>query len=206
MEIRRYVTSWVSTNTYLCWDEETHEGFIVDPGDYTKKLSDDVNENGVNLKYILLTHAHGDHIGGVEQFKKEFPQVKVCVHRDDVEMLGDYRFNESMGCVGRVVEIVPDIILNGASELKVGNLDLKFIHTPGHTMGGICILADKYCFSGDTIFRYSVGRTDFYGGSWEELLKSIKNKIFALPDDTILLPGHMEYSTVGDEKKGNPFV
>lgn len=193
-------------NTYIVCDEKTGKGFIVDPGGYAKEIKNYLDENHIDILYIILTHGHGDHIGGVQGFRNDFPAAKVvaCIH--EKELLNDPQMNMSSGMFGKPVTVEADMYVDDGDELKVGDMDLKFFHTPGHSPGGMCILTGKVLFSGDTLFRMSVGRTDFRGSSFADLKKSVHEKIFVLPDDTQVLPGHMGPTTVGDEKEYNPFV
>ncbi|MBR6529761.1 MAG: MBL fold metallo-hydrolase [Firmicutes bacterium] len=206
MKITKYMTGPLQVNTYFAYDEETNKGFIVDPGGYDSRITDEINAANVELEYIILTHGHGDHIGGVEQFKVDFPNAKVVAHELEREMLQDARINSSMEIFMRPITIEADKYVRDKESLNVGNMELTFLHTPGHTKGGMCISIDNVIFSGDTIFRYSIGRTDFYGGDFRTLINSIKDRLFYFPDDTVLLPGHMGASTIADEKRGNPFV
>ena len=193
-------------NMYIVSDESTGKGFIVDPGGYVGKIRDFIDENHIDIQYIILTHGHGDHIGGVAGFRNDFPAASVvaCIH--EKELLSDPDFNMSNMMFPTPVTIEADKYVDDGDELEVGDMKLKFFHTPGHSPGGMCILVDNVLFSGDTLFKYSIGRTDFRGASFDEIKKSIHDKIFVLPDDTQVLPGHMGPTTVGDEKKYNPFV
>lgn len=206
MKIKHYLTGLLSVNTYLVYDEKTKEGFIVDPGGYSHQLAADAKDSGVNIKYIILTHGHGDHIGGVAQYLAECPDAKVIAHEIEAEMLGNPQLNVSLDCCGRPISMEADIYVKDRETLKVGEMELTFIHTPGHTTGGMSIYVDKHIFSGDTLFCRSIGRTDFWGGDFRTIINSIKDRLFAFPDDTIVLPGHMGPTTIGDEKRGNPFV
>ena len=206
MKIIRYITGPIQVNTYLTYDEEQKVGFLVDPGAYASEITEKINELGVDLKYIILTHGHGDHIGGVEGFLKDFPAAKVVADQDEKEMLQNGSLNSSVEMFGRPIEIDADLYVKDKDTLNVGSMELTFLHTPGHTKGGMSIYVDGHLFSGDTLFRYSIGRTDFYGGDFSVLMNSIKDTLFLLPDDTIVLPGHMELTRIGDEKRGNPFV
>lgn len=206
MKITRYMTGPIQANTYLVYDDETKKGFIVDPGGYEPRITAQIKDENVELEYIILTHGHGDHIGGVEGFKKDFPAAEVVACKEEEKMLHDPVANCSIEMFRKAMMIDADIYVSDRDVLKVGNLELTFIHTPGHTEGGMCIYADKYLFSGDTLFCRSIGRTDFPGGNFDDIIKSIKEKLFAFPDDTKVLPGHMGATTIGDEKRGNPFV
>ena len=206
MKIKRYLTGIITVNTYLVYDENTKEGFIVDPGAYCPQLTKDAREEGVNIKYIILTHGHGDHIGGVAEQLKDFPEAKVVAHEAEAEMLAKPEYNLSKDCCRREISMSADIYVKDKETLKVGNMELTFIYTPGHTKGGMTIYTDGYLFCGDTLFRMSIGRTDFYGVDFGQLINSIKDRLFAFPDDTVVLPGHMGATTIGDEKRGNPFV
>ena len=207
MRITNLPSGALQANTYLAVDEKTNEGFIVDPGGYNKVLTKEVRDNDVNIKYIILTHGHSDHICGVNEHKAEFPDAKIVAYKDEEAMLENPNLNQSPG-FGVPYSTKADILVSDGDELKVGDVTLKFIHTPGHTEGGMCIYVKeaKALFSGDTLFRQSIGRTDFPGGSYKEIMDSIRKKLFLLPDDTNVFPGQMGTTSIGFEKENNPFV
>lgn len=207
MRITNLPSGALQANTYLAVDEKTNEGFIVDPGGYNKVLTKEVRDNDVNIKYIILTHGHSDHICGVNEHKAEFPDAKIVAYKDEEAMLENPNLNQSPG-FGVPYSTKADILVSDGDELEVGDVTLKFIHTPGHTEGGMCIYVKeaKALFSGDTLFRQSIGRTDFPGGSYKEIMDSIRKKLFLLPDDTNVFPGHMGMTSIGFEKENNPFV
>ena len=205
MKVYRFLTCPIQVNTYLAFDE-TKKGFIVDPGGYSAQLTAKAKQEGVCVEYIILTHGHGDHISGIADFKKDFPNVKIVAFEAEKEMLQDANLNESMGICGYAVTIDADIYVKDRQTMMIGETELTFVHTPGHTKGGMCIIAPGYVFSGDTFFRASIGRTDFYGGDFNEIIKSIRERLFVLPDNTVVLPGHMGETTIAYEKEHNPFV
>lgn len=205
MTVKRFITGPVQANTYLVYDE-TKDGFVVDPGAYNAQLNQMIEQEGINLKYIVLTHGHADHIGGVESVLKLCPDAKIIAHRLEEEMLTKPELNISVEIYGKPIVIKTDIFVDDMDSVKCGNMELVFMHTPGHSVGGMCILCDGCIFSGDTLFRASIGRTDFEGGSFPQIVKSIKEKLFVFPDNTLVYPGHMSETTIGYEKEYNPFV
>jgi len=205
MNILRYMTGPIMVNTYLVYDD-TGNGFIVDPGGFSKDLAAKVEEEKINIEYIILTHGHGDHIGGVDEFKKLFPEAEVVAYFEEQAFMESADLNTSVELFGRPITVKVDKYVKDRDTLKIGDMDLTFAFTPGHTPGGMSIIMKGIVFSGDTLFRLSIGRTDFYGGDFNQLMSSIRDRLFVLPDDTVVLPGHMEDTTIGFEKENNPFV
>jgi hydroxyacylglutathione hydrolase len=205
MKIRTYVLlPEFETNTYLIWDTDTKEAILIDVAAPDQGLINDINKFELKLKYLFLTHGHGDHIAGNEMIKNEFnPQIGI--HGSDAEMLSDPQKNLSNYWNYNVISPAADIILKDGDSFRLGKSEIKVIHTPGHTRGGVCYLIDDNLFSGDTLFAESVGRTDLPGGDYKTLLKSIA-KLFQLPDLIKVYPGHGPQTTLEDEKIGNPFV
>lgn len=206
MKIVNIPTGMLQANTYLVCDEISRLGFIVDLGGYSRELKNIIEKNDIQIQYIVLTHGHGDHIGGVQEHLKDFPDAKVVCSRAEEKMLMDPELNEAHHFGPEKVSFKPDILVDDEDTLTVGNMTMKFIMTPGHTEGGMCILVDDVLFSGDTLFCRSIGRTDLAGGDFRTLMDSIKKKLFLLPDETQVLPGHMGPTTIGFEKENNPFV
>lgn len=205
MEIIEYQTGPLQTNTYLVFDE-TKEAFLVDPGSYLKQISNKITEKELDLKYIVLTHGHGDHIGGIQMFKADYPEVKVVALDEEKATLNDSVLNNSKILLHGETTLDADIYVHDGETMKIGDMELKFLATPGHTPGGMSILIGDVVFSGDTLFKTSIGRTDMPGGDYNQLIDSIRTKLFTLPDDTKVYTGHMGNTTIGWEKKHNPFV
>lgn len=206
MILENFMSGPLSVNCYIAADEKTKKGFMIDPGGHNKNMVEFIKKNQIQLEYIILTHGHGDHIGGVKAYLEEYPECKLVACKQEAAMLADTRMNFSMETCGMPVALTANMLVEDGDKLMVGNLELEFFHTPGHTTGGMCILVEDCLFSGDTLFAQSIGRTDFPGGSYEEIKASIRNKLFVLPDETHVYPGHMAPTTIGFEKRNNPFV
>lgn len=206
MKIKTYnLLPEFGTNTYLVWDEKSKEAVLFDVAAPSQKLANEIRELGLNLKYLFLTHGHGDHIAGIEMIKNEFT-VELGIHELDAEMLTNAQQNLSTYWNQNVVAPQADLYFKDGDKFQVGELEIKVIHTPGHTKGGVCFLIANILISGDTLFAESIGRTDLPGGDYQILLNSIKEKLFTLPGNTVVYPGHGPETTIEDEKVGNPFV
>ena len=207
MMIKRLTTGYLGTNTYMVINDDTKEAVIIDPADIPANLRAHIAKEGLEIKAILLTHAHFDHITGLDKAIEIYGQMPVYVGKQDLELLHNEVLNESLTFGKEYTYDGGDAIYDG-QVLSVIGCDFKIIHTPGHTPGGVCyyLESEEVLFSGDTLFRASVGRTDFRASNHSDLVHSIREKLFALPEDTMVYPGHMGATTIGFEKKHNPFV
>lgn len=205
MKLIRIQAGIYAVNCYIIYSEDTNEGIIVDPGGDVDDILDYVRENNLNIKYLVLTHGHADHIGGLKGLKEALGAI-IAIHEDDVDMLKDADKNLSFVMAMGKVELEPDLLLREGDILEFGNEKAKVIHTPGHTRGSICLEINDVIISGDTLFAGSIGRTDLYGGDYDTLINSIKDKLMTYPDETKVYPGHGSPTTIGRERKYNPFL
>jgi glyoxylase-like metal-dependent hydrolase (beta-lactamase superfamily II) len=192
------------TNCYLIYDEDTKDALVVDPGFSGKEIMRIINEHALKVKYIINTHCHGDHIGA-NAFVKRSTGAPLLIHKAEAPMLGDAKQNLT-GYMETLTEMTADGYLEDGQILEVGKMRFRVLHTPGHSLGGICLEGEGVCVSGDTLFQGSIGRTDFPGGSFKQLEASIQNKLYCLDDHVVVLSGHGPATTIGDEKRTNPFV
>jgi hydroxyacylglutathione hydrolase len=181
------------TNCYLVASENTRDGMVIDPAADAPRIMNNIRELNLKIGLIVVTHTHGDHTGALGQLV-ESTGAKFAVHAAEAENMARYGVP------------VPDRLLQDGDILTVGDLTFQVLHTPGHSPGGICIAGSGVVFSGDALFNMSVGRTDFPGGDHNLLISGIKNKLLVLPDQTLVLPGHGPRTTIGYEKKNNPFL
>jgi hydroxyacylglutathione hydrolase len=205
LKVVRIPAGIYAANCYLVYSESNKEGIIIDPGGDADDIIAEIKNLGLDIKYIILTHGHGDHIAGVREIK-EYTNAPVAIHKDDEHLLKNGKDNLSSIMAMGTVELTADILLDDGDEISFGDLNAKILHTPGHTPGGISIKIENSIFTGDTLFAGSVGRTDFEGGSFENIINSIKNKILEYPEDTVVYPGHGPSSTIKTEKATNPFL
>ncbi len=193
-------------NCYLYACPETLEAVIIDPGDEAERILQQIQDLKFIPKYIINTHGHIDHIGAIDEVSAVYP-VPLAIHADDAYMYTDERTAMMFNRPAPLVKRKPDILLKEGDTLSFGTLTLEVLHTPGHTRGGICLVSRPYCvFTGDTLFYRGIGRTDFEGGSYEQIEKSIREKLYTLEDDLVVLPGHGPSTTIVEEKYENPFV
>jgi glyoxylase-like metal-dependent hydrolase (beta-lactamase superfamily II) len=208
MFVRQMQVGHMAVFAYLVGDPERGEGLVIDPAANVDGIIHEARQNNINIKYIVNTHGHVDHMTGNAEMKTR-TGAQLVVHRDDAELVM-FTPLPLFKMHGTEKSPYPDILVSDGDAITVGSISLKVIHTPGHTPGGICLYSQGYVFTGDTLFVGAVGRTDFPGGSHRMLRHSITEKLFTLPDDTIVMPGHnygqKPSSTIGHEKTHNPYV
>ena len=191
-------------NSYLIENEETKEVLLVDPGNPSKEIDHYLEEKGLTLKGILLTHAHADHILGLQYYVDKLG-VEVYVHEDDQEMLQDANLNLSTSFQRDPFTFHEALSLRDGEVLNLAGIKIKVLHTPGHTKGGVCFVVDDSIISGDTLFKGSIGRFDLYGGSEATLYNSIRSKLYPLTGKKVY-PGHGPSTTIDEERVSNSFV
>lgn len=202
--VKRYNENMLQENTYILTDSETNQGMVIDPGCYTPAMKKELR-NLTELKYIILTHAHGDHMGALNAIRKDYPDAVLIAGVKEKKLLLDAENNGSMEFSPEPVSTEADRYVSEGDSVTLGSIKFTFMETPGHTQGGICICGDGKIFTGDTLFFRSIGRTDLYSGNMEQMRKSLQ-KLMRLPDEIQVLPGHGPDTSIGAEKKGNPFV
>ena len=205
MKIIRLALGPLGTNCYILYDEISKEAAVFDPADNCEMILQKISEKSLSLKYIIITHAHCDHICALDELTEK-TGAKVCIGKDDFDALNDSYQSLCTMFRQNAPKTKAELLINEGDTLNLGEFEITFIHTPGHTKGGICALVENILISGDTLFLESVGRSDFPGGSASVLINSIKTKLFTLPDDTVVYPGHGDSTTIGHEKKNNPFI
>lgn len=205
--VKRLPLGPIGANCYVLCDKKSGEGAVIDVGGFEERLLDEINDAGIKyLKYILCTHGHFDHIGGIPELKKHFPKARVLIEKDDGDLLFDSEKNLADYFGAESPRFKADGFIFDNDELFLGETKLRVMKTPGHSRGSVCFVCDeeKLVFSGDTLFKFTVGRTDLWGGNAAELSRSLE-KIMTLPDDYKVYTGHNIPTEIGRERVGNRF-
>lgn len=203
MVLKVLPTGMFGSNNYILGVGE--EGVIIDAGVDVQEVADAVKEMGLRIKYILLTHGHVDHVYRSEDLRRKLG-VPLMIHEGDGGYLSEPDAHKPVLIKIDMNVKAADRLLKDGERIALGDKELTMLHTPGHTPGGMCILIDGMLFTGDTLFKLSIGRTDLPGGDHNQLMNSLKNKLMLLPADTVVYPGHGQPTTIGYEKNFNPFL
>jgi len=205
MIIKNIVVGPLEVNCYILGCEEAKEAAIIDPGDNADEIIKIIESEELKPKYIINTHAHFDHIGGVKEIQDYF-KIDFILHKEDLFLIENA--SEQATAFGLKPISKPEVnrYVNNDEKISLGNKSITVIHTPGHSPGCVCYYVDNNVFVGDTLFAGSIGRTDLPGGSYETLISSVKEKLFPLGDSTIVYPGHGPSTTIQSEKEHNPFL
>jgi len=196
----------IETNCYIVGCEETRRGAVIDPGGHPQRILAEVKRQGLSLEYVLNTHAHFDHTDANGALI-EATGARLALHSDDLPLLQAAGGAAWFG-MRAVPSPAPGLALHDGDELEIGSIRFKVLHTPGHSPGHVCLYAPKdgVLFDGDVLFRRGVGRYDLPGGDWDVLLDSIQRVLFSLPDETVVYPGHGPATTIGEERRHNPWL
>ncbi|MBI5286565.1 MAG: MBL fold metallo-hydrolase [Deltaproteobacteria bacterium] len=221
--IRTLVVGPLDVNCYILWDKEEKEAVCIDPGGKGEEILGFIREEGLRLRLIINTHGHFDHVGA-NGFLKDATGVTIAIHKEDARLLEVTPIQAMTFGIGTVPSPPADLLLTDGDTITFGKHQLKAIHTPGHTKGGICLLISdvgfwildfksqisnlksQILFTGDTLFAGAVGRSDLPGGSYSELMASVKGRLFPLGDDVRVLPGHGPETSIGEERRGNTAI
>lgn len=205
MQIETLAVGPLQVNCFIVACEKTREALVVDPGDEAERILQRVQACGLQLKLIVNTHGHFDHIGG-NRLLVEQSGAELLIHQDDLPVLRRAREHASLYGMRVTPSPEPTRLLAGGETLEVGELRFKVLHTPGHSPGGICLLGDGHLFAGDSLFAGSVGRTDLPGGDHDTLIEGIRRQLLVLPEETVVHSGHGPDTTIGREKRVNPYL
>jgi hydroxyacylglutathione hydrolase len=202
--IQSLVVGPIQANCFILGCDQTQEAVVIDPGDEAKRILASLQKQGLQLKFIINTHGHFDHVGANKALKDK-TGAPILIHKADAPMLA--QLSASAAVWGMQVDDSPpaDRFLEDGDQITFGQITLEVIHTPGHSLGGISLYTPKDLFVGDTLFAGSIGRTDFPGGDYEQLISGVRKRLFVLGDDVRVFPGHGPATTIGQEKKFNPF-
>jgi len=204
-EVETLIVGPLFSNCYIVWDKNAKQGVVIDPGDDADIILESIKKHNIKIVYILATHGHFDHVGAVAPLRREL-KAEFLAHESDFFFIEDGENAARRWNVDIEQPPKPDRFIKDGEKIGFGEFELEVLHTPGHSPGGVSFLYDRMLFGGDTLFQGSIGRTDFRQGSFEDLSKSIKTRLYTLPDDTIVYTGHGPVTTIGDEKKFNAFV
>lgn len=206
VKIGRMVVGALQTNCYFLHNTENNEAVVIDPADKGQKIYEELQKKGITVKAILLTHGHFDHVMGVDELRRA-SGAKVYLGKEEEKLISNTELNLS-AMFGTLFTTKADVFVKDGEELELAGIKIKVIHTPGHTIGGVSYYLEEegILVCGDTLFAGSVGRTDFPSSSGAELGRSIREKLFKLPEDVYVYPGHGPSTTIGYEKENNPFV
>ncbi|MBI3742398.1 MAG: MBL fold metallo-hydrolase [Chloroflexi bacterium] len=205
MMLETIVVGALAVNCYLVGDEKTGEAIVIDPGGDARAILAALASHHWIARAIVNTHAHFDHVGALSEVRVA-TGAPFYLHAADIEILSYAQASAARFGLAIPQPAPPEKILQESDVVSVGSISLRVLHTPGHTPGGICLVQDKIVFAGDTLFKASIGRTDFSGGDYATLMKSIGDKLFPLADETIVYPGHGPATTMAEEKMLNPFL
>lgn len=205
MQIETLVVGPLQVNCFIVGCEKTQEALVVDPGDEAERILKRLHARGLQLKLVVNTHGHFDHVGGNRPLVEE-SGAELLLHQADLPVLRRAREHAALYGMSVTPSPEPARLLAGGEILAVGELRLQVLHTPGHSPGGICLFGDGHLFVGDTLFAGSVGRTDLPGGDHDTLIEGIRRQLLVLPDTTVVHPGHGPDTTIGREKRVNPFL
>ena len=205
MIVKKLPLGPIEANTYVLFDEKSKEALIIEASGDANAIKQELDALGANLKYILLTHGHFDHVFGVNDVKKLYPDAKVFIHKEDEVLTQNIALQCAHFGIDGVEKPKIDEYIDENTKLSLGDIEIKVIHTPGHSKGSVCYLLGDDLFSGDTLFFEEIGRCDLFGGSFSEIEKSIRNKLFTLDRNITVHPGHGQDSTIGHEIKYNAY-
>lgn len=205
MQYFRIRTIPFDENVYIYYDEQSLDACIIDPGGSFEKIREFVNKKNLNIKAVILTHAHADHIGALQEIIDQYKDIEVIAAKREKKILNSPAYNLTINFGMKNTSFEATRYVEDGDTYQIGGKTIKFIVTPGHTSGSMCVFDGDIMFTGDTLFEGSIGRTDLPTGSYQEMENSLK-KLSQMNEDIIILPGHGEQSSIGQEKKYNPFL
>ncbi len=202
--VKRFITGPIETNTWVL-SQDSGACIIIDPSGRGSEVNGYIDDNALKVEAVCLTHGHFDHFLGLKEIQSTYPGIDVWIHPEDIPLLKEPDYNGAF-MIGMKLSYTGPLKEYSEGRIQIGSFEMTLLHVPGHSPGGSALSIGNYCFSGDSLFAGSIGRSDFPGCDGGALIKNIKEKLLVLPDETIVCPGHGGRTTIGRERKSNPYL